>query len=168
MCRRATVIGALPCLCTHTTAFPSDTPVSVPTFTQCVSIAKAGIVCTLPARTCVIAAANPAGGHYNRAKTVSENIKISTPLLSRFDLIFILVDRPVLCYFTALPLPYCPAPHSATVLHCAVQDEELDHRLSEHVMLMHASTAATSVAASERGLDLTVVRVGSGATCVML
>lgn len=42
---------------------------------QCISIAKAGIVCTLPARTSILAAANPIGGHYNRAKTVSENLK---------------------------------------------------------------------------------------------
>ncbi|GAM24728.1 hypothetical protein SAMD00019534_079030, partial [Acytostelium subglobosum LB1] len=61
---------------------------------QSVSIAKAGIVCNLPARTSVIAAANPVGGHYNRAKTVSENIKMSSPLLSRFDLIFVLLDKP--------------------------------------------------------------------------
>ncbi|EGG18339.1 MCM family protein [Cavenderia fasciculata] len=59
---------------------------------QSVSVAKAGVVCNLPARTSVIAAANPIGGHYNRAKTVAENIKMSAPLLSRFDLIFILLD----------------------------------------------------------------------------
>ncbi|KAJ1971617.1 hypothetical protein H4R34_005681, partial [Dimargaris verticillata] len=61
---------------------------------QCISIAKAGIVCTLPARTSVIAAANPVGGHYNKAKTVSENLKMNSALLSRFDLIFILLDKP--------------------------------------------------------------------------
>ena len=42
---------------------------------QSISIAKAGIVCTLPARTSLLAAANPVGGHYNKAKTVSENLK---------------------------------------------------------------------------------------------
>lgn len=42
---------------------------------QSVSMAKAGIVCSLPARASVIAAANPVGGHYNRGKTVSENLK---------------------------------------------------------------------------------------------
>jgi DNA helicase MCM8 len=44
---------------------------------QSISIAKAGMVCTLSARTSVLAAANPVGGHYNRAKTVNENLKIS-------------------------------------------------------------------------------------------
>lgn len=42
---------------------------------QTVSLAKAGIVSSLPARTSVIAAANPVGGHYNQGKTVSENLK---------------------------------------------------------------------------------------------
>lgn len=46
------------------------------------------------ARTSVIAAANPAGGHYDRSKTIAENLKISPALLSRFDLIFILLDKP--------------------------------------------------------------------------
>lgn len=60
---------------------------------QSISIAKAGIVCTLPTRATILAAANPAGGHYNKAKTISENLKISSPMLSRFDLIFILLDQ---------------------------------------------------------------------------
>ena len=42
---------------------------------QSVSLAKAGIVSSLPARTSVVAAANPSGGHYNRSKTVSENLR---------------------------------------------------------------------------------------------
>ncbi len=42
---------------------------------QSISIAKAGIVCNLPARTSILAAANPVGGHYNKGKTVSENLK---------------------------------------------------------------------------------------------
>ena len=58
------------------------------------SIAKGGVVCSLPARTSIIAAANPAGGHYNKAKSVSENLRMGRPLLSRFDLVFILLDKP--------------------------------------------------------------------------
>ena len=61
---------------------------------QSISIAKAGLVCSLPARTCVIAAANPVGGHYNKAKSVSENLRMNSALLSRFDLVFILLDKP--------------------------------------------------------------------------
>ena len=52
---------------------------------QEVSVAKAGLVASLPARTSVLAAANPVDGHYNRAKTVHENIKMSPAMLSRFE-----------------------------------------------------------------------------------
>ena len=48
------------------------------------SVAKAGLVASLPARTSVLAAANPVGGHYNRAKSVNENIKMSAAMLSRY------------------------------------------------------------------------------------
>eukprot|EP01029_Cantina_marsupialis_P009013 TRINITY_DN2113_c0_g2_i1.p1 TRINITY_DN2113_c0_g2~~TRINITY_DN2113_c0_g2_i1.p1 ORF type:complete len:342 (+),score=87.45 TRINITY_DN2113_c0_g2_i1:150-1175(+) len=61
---------------------------------QQVSIAKAGIVCSLSARASVVAAANPIGGHYDNLKSVCENIKMSSPLLSRFDLVFLLRDQP--------------------------------------------------------------------------
>lgn len=77
---------------------------------QSISIAKAGMVCSLAARTSVIAAANPVGGHYNHAKTVSENLKIGSPLLSRFDLVFIILDQP---------------------------DMERDQMLSEHIIQFH-------------------------------
>ena len=49
---------------------------------------------SLPARTSILAAANPVGGHYNKAKTVSENLKMGSALLSRFDLVFIMLDKP--------------------------------------------------------------------------
>ena len=79
---------------------------------QSISLAKAGIVCSLPTRTSILAAgrvpldlyhlnltliisvsANPVGGHYNKARTVSENLKMGSALLSRFDLVFILLDK---------------------------------------------------------------------------
>lgn len=61
---------------------------------QTVSVAKAGVLCKIPARTSILAAANPKGGHYDRSKTVAENLKMNPALLSRFDLVFILLDRP--------------------------------------------------------------------------
>ena len=60
---------------------------------QQVSIAKAGVVASLPARCSVIAAANPKHGSYNMGKTVAENLNMAKPILSRFDLVFILRDR---------------------------------------------------------------------------
>jgi hypothetical protein len=61
---------------------------------QSVSVAKAGIVCSLSARCSVIAAANPVGGQYNRAKTISENIKMSHAVMSSP---FLSVPAPFAC-----------------------------------------------------------------------
>ncbi|MFX0023131.1 MAG: minichromosome maintenance protein MCM, partial [Candidatus Hermodarchaeota archaeon] len=61
---------------------------------QTVSIAKAGIVATLKAQTAIIAAANPYSGRYDRYKTPTQNIRLPPSLLSRFDLIFVVVDKP--------------------------------------------------------------------------
>ncbi len=60
-----------------------------------VSIAKAGIVATLNARTAILAASNPALGRWNPYKTVTENLKLPVTILSRFDLIFVILDRPM-------------------------------------------------------------------------
>lgn len=57
-----------------------------------VSIAKAGIVATLNARTSILAAANPTLGRYEPSLSVQDNIKLPFTILSRFDLIWIMVD----------------------------------------------------------------------------
>lgn len=77
---------------------------------QTVSIAKAGITTTLNARTSILAAANPVYGRYNRAKTPHENINLPPSLLSRFDLIYILLDRP---------------------------DSDLDFKMATHITFVH-------------------------------
>lgn len=61
---------------------------------QTVSIAKAGIVCTLNARTSILASANPVESRYNPDKSVVENIKLGPTLLSRFDLVYLILDKP--------------------------------------------------------------------------
>ncbi|MBW02782.1 DNA replication licensing factor MCM6, partial [Eschrichtius robustus] len=60
---------------------------------QTISITKAGVKATLNARTSILAAANPIGGHYDRSKSLKQNINLSAPIMSRFDLFFILVDE---------------------------------------------------------------------------
>jgi DNA replication licensing factor MCM4 len=59
---------------------------------QTVSIAKAGIICTLNARTSVLASANPVESRYNPNLSVVENIQLPPTLLSRFDLIYLILD----------------------------------------------------------------------------
>ncbi len=78
---------------------------------QTISIAKAGIVATLNARTAIIAAANPVYGRYIKSKSLAENIDLPPTILSRFDLIFIIVDEP---------------------------DVKRDSELAEHVLTQHA------------------------------
>uniref|UniRef100_A0A7N0VDJ5 Probable DNA helicase MCM8 n=2 Tax=Kalanchoe fedtschenkoi TaxID=63787 RepID=A0A7N0VDJ5_KALFE len=102
---------------------------------QCVSVAKAGLIASLSARTSVLAAANPVNGHYNRAKTVNENLKMSAALLSRFDLVFILLDKP---------------------------DELLDKRVSEHIMSIHTSYGENSAAIKRTRVSQHVGSIDTG------
>jgi len=61
---------------------------------QTVSIAKAGIIATLNSRTSILASANPTESRYNPSLSVVENIKLPPTLLSRFDLIYLILDSP--------------------------------------------------------------------------
>jgi DNA replication licensing factor MCM2 len=59
---------------------------------QTISISKAGIVTTLQARCAVVAAANPIGGRYNGTVPFSQNVELTEPILSRFDLLVVVRD----------------------------------------------------------------------------
>ena len=61
---------------------------------QTISIAKAGIMATLNSRCSVLAAANPKFGRFDRYKSIAEQIDLPSPILSRFDLIFVVEDKP--------------------------------------------------------------------------
>lgn len=60
---------------------------------QTISVARGGIVTTLSARCCIIAAANPIGGRYDPSTSFDANVNLTTPILSRFDLLFVVRDE---------------------------------------------------------------------------
>ena len=60
---------------------------------QTISIAKAGIHATLNARASILAAANPVYGRYDRTRTLRYNLNISAPIMSRFDIFFLIFDE---------------------------------------------------------------------------
>ncbi len=60
---------------------------------QTVSVAKAGIICTLNARTAILAAANPIHSKYDPTQSIIKNINLPPTLMSRFDLIYLVLDN---------------------------------------------------------------------------
>lgn len=81
---------------------------------QTVSIAKAGIMATLNSRCSVLAAANPKFGRFDRYKVVGEQVDLPAPIISRFDLMFVIEDKP---------------------------SREKDSELAQHILQIHQSEA---------------------------
>lgn len=75
-----------------------------------ISIAKAGVVATLNARTSVLAACNPKYGRFDQYKSIADQIDLPSTLLSRFDLVYIITDKP---------------------------HEDTDRRIAEHIVNIH-------------------------------
>jgi replicative DNA helicase Mcm len=80
---------------------------------QTCSVAKGGIVATLNARTSILSASNPIYGKYDPYKNITENVNLPVPLLTRFDLIFIVRDNP---------------------------DKEKDNLVASHILEIHRDT----------------------------
>ena len=89
---------------------------------QTVSIAKAGIITTLNARTSILASANPIGSKYNVNLPVPQNIDLPPTLLSRFDLVYLVLDR---------------------------IDEQSDRRLARHLVGMYLEDSPENASAQE-------------------
>jgi len=98
---------------------------------QTVSIAKAGITTSLNARTSILAAANPLYGRYNQKLKPHENINLPAALLSRFDLLFLLLDKVDELHDVSL------ARHVATV-HKTLRAPEKDQSLVVDAEVMRA------------------------------
>lgn len=125
---------SLSCLCT-------DRP-SPPAYSQTVSVAKAGIICSLNARTSILASANPIDSKYDPSRSVVANINLSPTLLSRFDLIYLILDRP---------------------------DERTDRQLAEHLLALYQVPRAPDL--QQRVHNLTPkpsnrLRLASASPCV--
>jgi DNA replication licensing factor MCM4 len=61
---------------------------------QTISVAKAGIITTLNARTSILACANPINSKFDMNLSVPQNVNLPPPLMSRFDLLYLILDKP--------------------------------------------------------------------------
>lgn len=107
---------------------------------QTVSIAKAGIVATLNARTAVLAAANPLYGRYHRKKSLSENINLPNSLISRFDLVFLVLDVANIDRDTALAR-HVTSVHQNCGVNASDENEEEKKTIPPHVLREYIARA---------------------------
>lgn len=92
---------------------------NLPQEQQTVSIAKAGIITTLNARTSILAAANPVGSKYDVNLPITRNIDLPPTLISRFDLLYLVLDQ---------------------------VEDSLDRRLAQHLVGLYLEDAPTDEA----------------------
>ncbi|CAO3703820.1 unnamed protein product [Rhizopus stolonifer] len=94
---------------------------------QTISVAKAGIITTLNARTSICASANPVGSRWNKNLTVPANLNLPPPLLSRFDLLYLILDR---------------------------VDEDADRRLAKHLVTLYMEDNPFTAGVDIVGIEL--------------
>jgi len=94
---------------------------------QTVSVAKAGIVCSLNARTAILATANPKESAYDPKKSVVENINMPANLMSRFDFLWLILDK---------------------------RNRNTDRRLASHLVSMYSESGAQRREEAEINADL--------------
>ncbi|KAL8151527.1 hypothetical protein V2J09_021335 [Rumex salicifolius] len=82
---------------------------------QTISITKAGIQATLNARASILAAANPTGGRYDKTKPLKYNVALPPAILSRFDLVYVMIDDP---------------------------DDQIDYHIAHHIVRVHQKREA--------------------------
>ncbi|CAF1017241.1 unnamed protein product [Adineta ricciae] len=98
---------------------------------QTISIAKAGILTSLNARTSILAAANPAYGRYNPKRSIEANIQLPAALLSRFDLLWIIQDK---------------------------NDREVDLKLARHIASVHQTGCQPEIDHNQQFIDMKTLR----------
>lgn len=94
---------------------------------QTVSVAKAGIVCSLNARAAILATANPKSSSYDPMKSVVDNINMPANLMSRFDFIWLMLDK---------------------------RNKDMDRRLAEHLVSLYSETGSRQTEAAQVDADL--------------
>jgi len=87
---------------------------------QTVSVAKGGIVCSLNARCAILASANPKDSAYDKRKSVVENINLPANLMTRFDFIWLMLDK---------------------------RNRDTDRRLAQHLVSMYSETRGSPLIA---------------------
>jgi len=141
---------------------------------QTVSMAKAGILATLPARTSVLASANPTESRYNPNRSVVDNIQLPPTLLSRFDLIFLILDQPdadldrqlaqhLVGLYYEKPNIITPAldhsllreyiEYAREHIHPELTDEAAEQLLNSYLELRSSGNGSRTIAATPRQLE---------------
>mmetsp|Transcript_56981 Transcript_56981/g.130450 ORF Transcript_56981/g.130450 Transcript_56981/m.130450 type:complete len:819 (-) Transcript_56981:213-2669(-) len=157
---------------------------------QTISVAKAGIICSLNARTSILAAANPIQSRYNPQLSVVENMALPPTLLSRFDLIYLVLDTPnpvtdrkLAKHLVAMYFEHPPVRDTSTILpieqfaeyvsyarnecHPTLTDAAVEKLTDCYVNMRRMSTTKNTITATPRQLE-SLVRLAEARAKMLL